>query len=211
MIEIATVMLGVILAQISPGPNLVAVASSSLSSGRTAGIFTALGVAAAIFFWASLFALGVGAILVTFPEFITAMRFIGGFYLLYIGINSLRSTFLKNSIKPLQVEGTVDYVEAFRKGLLVNLSNPKTAMMWVAISMYLGASNVNGLQLLFIGIAVAASAVTIYSAYAFIFSTNTVVRGYGRFYRIVDTLFGCVFGAVGGRLLLDGIDDLQQS
>jgi len=202
-------MFGVVLAQISPGPNLVAVASTSLSSGRTAGLFTVLGVALGIFFWASLFAFGVGTLLVSFPETITVMRIVGGAYLLYLGIKAIRAAFGTKGISIIETSISIGNFSALRKGLLVNLTNPKTALMWVAISVYLGASGDSSLKLFLFGIAVSATATTIYSTYAYLFSTPTAGRGYRRFYTVIEGMFGCVFGFVGARLLLQGINDLK--
>jgi len=209
MVEFFTIMFGVVLAQISPGPNLVAVASVSLSSGRTAGLCTVLGVASAIFFWASLFAFGVGALLISFPETITVMRIAGGTYLLYMGIRAFKAAFGTQGISTIKASNTIDNVSAFRKGLLVNLTNPKTAMMWVAIAMYLGASGTSSFKLFLFGIAVSATATVIYSTYAYLFSTHTASSSYRRFYTVIEGVFGCVFGFVGGKLLLQGINDLR--
>lgn len=209
MIEFFTVMFGVVLAQISPGPNLLAVASVSLSSGRVAGLFTVLGVSLAILFWASLFAFGIGSLLVSFPETITALRLLGGAYLLYMGVKALRASFSTRGISTIDAANKASGFAAFRKGLLVNLSNPKSAMMWVAISMYLGASGTAGPKLFLFGVAASITAIVIYSVYAYLFSTNTAGRGYRRFYSIIEGLFGCVFGFAGGKLVLEGISDLR--
>jgi len=62
-LDVATVFLGIILAQLSPGPNLRAVASAALGSGWTSGVATAAGVATGVFVWAVLFSFGIGAVL----------------------------------------------------------------------------------------------------------------------------------------------------
>ncbi|WP_268995454.1 LysE family translocator [Microvirga roseola] len=93
MIEIAATFIGVLLAQISPGPNLMAVSSAALGSGRGAGIATAAGVATGVVIWAILFAFGVGALLQAFPQTLTAMRFLGGGYLIYLSLKALRTAF----------------------------------------------------------------------------------------------------------------------
>ena len=52
---------------------------------------TAVGIAFGVLVWATLFAFGIGAVLQAYPETLTAMRLIGGGYLLYLGIRSLRA------------------------------------------------------------------------------------------------------------------------
>ncbi len=97
MIELLPLILGIFLAQASPGPNMMAVSSIALGSGRKAGILTATGVATGVFVWAVLFAFGIGAFLNAFPETLTAMKLLGGSYLLYLGLKALRSAWQRNS------------------------------------------------------------------------------------------------------------------
>ena len=81
MFEVAGVFAGIVLAQISPGPNLMAVSSIALGGGRMPGAIAAVGVATGVFIWSILFAFGIGALLKAFPQAITAMRLLGGGYL----------------------------------------------------------------------------------------------------------------------------------
>ncbi len=208
MFEVLTVLTGVALAQIAPGPNLLAVAGSSLGHGRKAGLATALGVAASVLYWATLFAFGVAALLTAMPQLVTALRFIGGAYLLYLGVKTILLS--RGTTPPLKPSSDANTLRAaFFKGVLVNVTNPKTAMMWIAVSMYLGGSGVTSFGLLAVGCAMALSAAMIYSGYAFILSTGLAMRGYTRFFRFIETAFGLIFGAIGGKLILDGLQDLR--
>lgn len=49
-------------AAISPGPNLVAVASRALASGRRSALVVSFGLATGAFLWSFLTALGLGAL-----------------------------------------------------------------------------------------------------------------------------------------------------
>lgn len=209
MIEIATVFAGVFLAQAAPGPNMMAVASSSLGTGRAAGIATTLGVATGVLVWCMLFAFGVGAVLQAVPETLTAMRLLGGGYLLFLGIKALRA-----SLAPTAAAGQAGAVSmsrraAYRRGLLVVMTNPKAALMWVAVSMFLASSGLSSGQFVIIGFGASLSATLIYGTYAILFSTGVAVRGYRRFFRLIEGAFGAVFGILGGRLLFDGIRALR--
>jgi threonine/homoserine/homoserine lactone efflux protein len=92
--EVITIFAGVILAQITPGPNLMAIAAVSLGVGRTAGFMAALGIAVGVFGWAVSFAFGMGAFVTAFPETLVVLRLIGGGYFLYLGLMALRGRFL---------------------------------------------------------------------------------------------------------------------
>lgn len=209
MIGIAGVFLGVFLAQVSPGPNMMAVASAALGTGRRAGLATAAGIATGVFVWAILFAFGVGALLQAFPETVTAMKFIGGGYLLFLGVRALRSAFRPAAAMPAAGGGALRVRAAYRLGLAVVMTNPKAALMWVAIAMFLASSGLSAAHFLFIGAGASVSAMLIYGTYAVLFSTGIAMRTYQRFFRAIEAAFGVVFGAVGARLLADGVRELR--
>ena len=73
--QIATFAPGILLAYsafllaiISPGPNMLAVIGTSMGSGRASGIAVAMGISAGSFTWAVLTAIGLSAILATYPH-----------------------------------------------------------------------------------------------------------------------------------------------
>jgi threonine/homoserine/homoserine lactone efflux protein len=209
MIGIVGLFVGVLLAQVSPGPNMMAVASASLGTDRRSGIATAAGVASGVFIWAILFALGIGAILETFPQTVTAMKLIGGGYLLYLGFRALRSAFRPSASMQTAPGIAVSPVAAYRLGLVVVMTNPKAALMWVAIAMFMASTGLSSMHFLLIGIATSASAMLVYGTYAVLFSTGIAVRTYRRFFRAIEAIFGTMFGAVGGRLVVDGVRELR--
>lgn len=210
MIELALAFVGVFLAQASPGPNMMAVASAALGSGRRAGVMTAVGIASGAFVWAVLLATGVGAVLQAFPETLTAMRLIGGGYLMYLGGKAILSA-LKGKGGQVQADQVLQLSAraAALRGFLVVLTNAKAAMMWVALAMFMASSGYSNLEFLIAGAGAALSALTIYTVYAVLFSTGVAVRTYRRFFRTVNALFGVMFGAVGGRLIVDGIQEMR--
>lgn len=209
MFEVAGVFAGIVLAQISPGPNLMAVSSIALGGGRMPGAIAAAGVATGVFIWSILFAFGIGALLKAFPQAITAMRLLGGGYLIYLGVRALRTAFTPSARKPDAERTDMRAGEAYCRGLFVVMTNPKAALMWVAISMYLASLSLSTLQFLAIGIGASASAMIIYGTYALIFSTGIAMRAYARFFRVIEGSFGAVFGAIGAKVFVDGVRELK--
>ncbi|KXJ53824.1 MAG: hypothetical protein AXW12_13585 [Thalassospira sp. Nap_22] len=211
-LEIGTIMLGIALAQVSPGPNMMAVSAAALSGGRRAGMLTASGIATGVFIWSILFSFGIGTIIDAFPQTLTAMKILGGTYFLYLAAKSLRSRQKRPGNQPttsgpkiIPRQGLVSW----RTGLLVVLTNPKAAMMWVAVSMFLASAHGAHSSLVLIGVMAAISAMMVYGTYAVLFSTGVAVRTYQRFFRVIDASFGAIFGLIGGRLLLDGLHALR--
>ena len=209
MFELLPFVFGIFLAQVSPGPNMMAVSSVAIGSGRRAGVLTAAGVATGVFVWAILFAFGIGALLQAFPQSITAMKLLGGGYLLFLGTRAVLTILREpGSSEKSDAVRTVG-VRAFSTGLLVVLTNPKAALMWVAASMYLASLNLSAVQFLTIGSCVSLSALGIYGVYAVLFSTGLAVRTYGRFFRFIELGFGAVFGMLGAKLVADGLREIR--
>lgn len=209
MLELVPLAIGILLAQVSPGPNMMAVSSASLSSGRRAGIRTAAGVAAGVLVWALLFSLGVGALIEAYPGSITAMKVTGGGYLLYLGLKALNASFRPARTSDGSQAAAPANPKAFTTGLLVVLTNPKAALMWVAISLFLASASGSQLRFLVIGFAASLSALLVYGAYAVLFSTGFATRTYARFFRWIEGTFGALFGALGAKLLVDGLKEVR--
>ncbi len=205
MIELLPLMLGVLLAQMAPGPNLMAVASYALGGGRRAGLAVAAGVAAGVFVWAIACTFGIAALFSSIPETIIIMKCIGGAYLMFLGLKALRAAWRGHggALQSTHVEAAP--LAAFRTGMLVVLTNPKAAMMWVAVSSFLAATHMSHGQFLLTGLCISLSALAIYSTYAVLFSTGMAMKTYARFSRMFEAGFGLVFGAVGAKLFIDGI------
>lgn len=198
---------GVALGQLLPGPNLLAVACAALGQGRRTATFVAAGVATAIFAWVTLAAFGLGALLNIFPKLLTALKLLGGGYLCYLAIRSLRGAWRggDTAFEASEVQWTP--FEAWRRGLLVNLTNPKSALMWGAVATFLFGSGLSAPQVLAFAPLGCASAFIIYATYAVLFSSGVAKRTYLRFSRSIQALFGLAFGALGVKLAADGLGE----
>ena len=107
LIEIATVFLGILLAQVASGQNLMAVSAAALGSGRSAGLAVAAGVASRVVIWAVLCTFGICALLQAFPETLTPMRFLGGGYLIYMGARAPWAALINGNGGPAATRSTL--------------------------------------------------------------------------------------------------------
>lgn len=205
MIELLPIIVGVMLTQISPGPNMLAVSSLALGTSRSAGLTAAVGVAAGVFVWSMLFAVGTGAVLLTVPESVVVMQLLGGSYFLYLAIKALRAAFSASPGKLSTQHRQKSLIQSFLTGLIVVLTNPKAALMWVAISLYLASQDPAGTKFLVVGVCAALSALLVYGSYAALFSSGVAVQAYTRFFRIVECAFGAVFLGIAAKLIMNGI------
>jgi threonine efflux protein len=209
MLEVYLVTLaGLVLGQMAPGPNLLAVAGAALGQGRRAAVFVTLGVATAIFVWVTVAACGLATLLAVYPSLLTAMKLLGGGYLCWLALNGLRAAWRGGdpAFRASQADWTP--LDAWRHGLLVNITNPKSALLWAAVSTFLFGSGLSAPQVLAFAPVGFASALVVYGTYGVLFSSGLARRAYARFARSIEALFGLAFGAIGGKLVADGIREI---
>lgn len=202
-------MLGVLAAQISPGPNMMAVAGAALKQGRGAALLVVTGIASGTVVWCVGTAFGLGALFATFPALLTVLTFAGAIYLFWLAARSVRSAWQGRSAGFKANTENLSAWGAWRRGLLVVLFNPKAALMWSAIATFLFGAGVPMMAVLILGPLVATSALMIYGAYGLMFSSRLAGAFYQRFARAIELVFGAAFGALGGLLVLAGVRALR--
>ena len=191
-----------LLASISPGPNILVVAHTAISRSRRAAIATALGIAAGAAVWSSAALLGLSILFAHFAWLHGALRLLGGIYLLYLGIRLWRLA--EEPLAPRSSDcGTpCPDGEAFRLGLLTNLTNPKAVVFYGTIlAAFLGPDLPLWVQLAAVGIIVA-NATAWHIALACLFSNERAQRTYRRIKGGIDRLAGAALALLGLRLLI---------
>jgi len=193
----------VLLALMSPGPNILAVIGTSMGIGRREGIALALGVACGTFLWVSLTVIGFTAVIATYAAVMVALKILGGCYLLWLGYKALRSALSAKDVRTTIVSLDGKWKSYFLRGLTVQMTNPKAALAMIAIvslgihsgaPAWVGAAIVIGTTLLSLGA---------HLLYAVTFSTRPMVALYTRARRGIEAALGAFFCAMGIRLLTD--------
>jgi len=115
---------------LTPGPDMLYVATRSTGEGRAAGLVSALGIATGCLFHISALALGLSAVLATVPALYDAVRYVGAAYLCYLGVRALLSPAqldLAGRLEPKRL-GAI-----YRQGVITNVLNPKVALFFLAL------------------------------------------------------------------------------
>jgi threonine/homoserine/homoserine lactone efflux protein len=125
-------LLAAVLLTATPGPDNLMVLSVGASKGRRLGMAFGLGCAAGCLSHTLLAALGVSAVLAASPLAFTALRVVGGAYLVWLGIGALRS---RGGMR-LPVAGADGAGDSaarqFFKGMLANAINPKVVLFFLS-------------------------------------------------------------------------------
>lgn len=131
-----------------PGPDMAFMVATGLSGGRGAAARAALGIAAGVGVYVTLTAAGLAALLAAVPAGVHVIRVAGAGYLLFLAWRAWHTdgTILAIDEVPLQ---------PFRRGFLVNLSNPKIVVFFTALlPQFLGRVHGSGptLQFMMLGL-----------------------------------------------------------
>lgn len=119
---------------ISPGPSFVMVARTAIATSRRNGLMAALGMGCGGFLLSVAALAGLHAVLSAVPALYLALRIAGGAYLLYLGIRLWRSARQPVRLEPSATNSSgVSPGRAFLTGLLTQLSNPKTSVVYASI------------------------------------------------------------------------------
>ncbi|WP_095152604.1 LysE family translocator [Pseudomonas sp. Irchel s3b5] len=110
-----------------PGPDMILLLQTGARQGKGAALATAVGLAIARGCHVALAALGLAALFKAAPWTFDGVRLAGAAYLLWLGIQCLRTTMLPSLTDQLMREKT-RWSTAIRRGLLTNLLNPKALL-----------------------------------------------------------------------------------
>ena len=127
LLPFAAIALGLVL---TPGPNMIYLISRSLCQGRKAGYISLTGVALGFVFYMICAALGITALIMAVPLAYEALRVAGACYLLYMAWQAIfggKSPFQLRDLPPDSSR------KLFTMGLLTNLLNPKTAVIYLTL------------------------------------------------------------------------------
>ena len=127
MQEFGLVLAITVLAVISPGGDFAMVTRNSYLHGRMAGIWTAIGIALAIWLHVAYSILGVGLLLQTSPMLLQAVKTVGALYLLYIAWQTWRHPVAIAS-ELADSQAAFSHWSALKTGLISNALNPKTTL-----------------------------------------------------------------------------------
>ncbi|MDN5853470.1 MAG: LysE family translocator [Actinomycetia bacterium] len=127
VLGIAVIALGLVL---TPGPNMVYLASRTISQGRRAGLVSLTGVAAGFLAYLVAAGAGLSSLFAAVPATYTAVRLAGAGYLGWLAWTMVRPG--NSPFEPRAVSAHSSR-RLFTMGLVTNLLNPKIALLYAAL------------------------------------------------------------------------------
>ena len=122
---VASVVMG-----LAPGPDILFVLTQSALYGARAGFATTCGLITGLFVHITAVSLGVAALFQISETAFNVLKFAGAAYLLYLAWLSFRSGTSKASLQKAQFPG---YGTLYRRGVIMNITNPKVTLFCLAV------------------------------------------------------------------------------
>lgn len=119
------------LISLTPGAGAVNTMANAIGSGWARSIWGILGQQAALLAHIAVVAAGLGVVVARSPVLFTVIRYAGAAYLVYLGVRQFRSGAASADVDRQAPEPAWSMV---RRGLLVNLTNPKAVVFFLAFA-----------------------------------------------------------------------------
>ncbi|MEB5568832.1 LysE family translocator [Mammaliicoccus sciuri] len=190
-------LITVLIICITPGIDMMFILNRSISQGRDAGIYSALGVSVGAVVHTILSGLGLSVILQTSVVLFTIIKIVGAVYLIYLGIQMFISKQSSISIKKTVYQSRR---KLFVQGVITNVTNPKVALFFISfIPQFISVDNQYGpIPFLILGsIFAVMGAITSFIIAIFSSSLTTKLRDNIVAEKIINKISGAVFVILG--------------
>ena len=200
----AVITVAHLLAAASPGPDFAFVTRQSLVHGRRAGLLASLGIALGLSIHIAYSAAGLAAVIASSARWMTAIKLLGGAYLLYLGIRGLASRPGADAAAPGEPAADPARVPALRQvagGFLCNAFNPKAPIYFLALFTIVLSPGLPVPTLIAYGIWIMVLQWLWFSFVALVFAHRRVRDRLLGMRRWIDRAFGVAMIALGIRVL----------
>lgn len=188
-------------AAMSPGPSSILVLQSSLRD-RKSGLIAALGLWPAGGLWAVFALFGLSALLTTAPQITTIMYLICGLYLIWLGVQALRHSFNQQKLRLHKTSEKISPYVIFRRGIITNITNPKTAAYYMSIFAATNASAMSMNDQIVAVVMMPCISFAWHCSLTFLVSSNIVKKLFEKKYHWLERITGVVMLSFGVRFLI---------
>ncbi len=191
-----------ILITLSPGPDNMMVLGAGIAKGRARGIAFGLGCALGCLNHTLLAVIGVSALIAASPVAFTALKVVGGLYLIWMGLQALRS---RGGAKVAAGVPDESARQLFFKGLVANAINPKVVLFFLSfLPQFVVASRGDAnWQIAWLGLIFTAQAALLFGLLGYF--SGTIGQWLNRTPRAgmwLDRIAGAIFVGLGLRLIV---------
>ena len=177
---------------LSPGPAVMLVIAYGLTHGARRSVLAAFGVLTANALYFAVSATALGAVLIASTPFFVTVKWLGAFYLVYIGMSALLGR-----PSPITTSNTASRDRSARSifvsGFTLQLANPKTLIFFVAIlPQFVDPSLPVGAQMVWLAIGSIVPELLILGGYGYLASRAAHLAEDPRYARVTDRIAGAL-------------------
>lgn len=195
LITLATFLAASVALYLTPGADMMFISASGAAGGRRVGAMAGLGVSTGSLSHTVFAVLGVAALIQTSALAYDLLRYAGAAYLMYLAIQTWRAP-----PPDPDAEGASDGWQAFRRGALTNLLNPKVSVFVLAFLPQFADPAIGPVwaQIAILGFIFSVASIPFNCAYGVVAgSFANALRGAGR---TLNRVCAVVFGGLAARL-----------
>ena len=199
---IAAVGLIHLVALVSPGPDFVVVCRNSLLYSRTIGIYTAVGFGLGICIHISYAVFGLSWLIANNELIFKVIQYLGAFYLMLIGIQSLRSFQSQIGQETTTSSSRISPFRAVRIGFITNALNPKATLFFLGLFSTMLNPTVGELTLVVIAVLLVVTTILWFSLVALLISHSRFTTVLKRYEKTAHQFFGVLLIGIGVIILI---------
>jgi len=186
----------------SPGPDFIIVTRQSIRSGRTAAIFTSLGIASGILVHSFAAMTGLTYIISSNPLVFFYLKIIASIYLGYLGFISIFNSSSITQYTSNQSTSDQNFLYSYRIGFITNVLNPKAILFFITVFSIVVDSSTSVLSLGIYGAYMSIATFIWFTFISYIFTNTTLINKYRNSLPIFEKILGCILLLIASQILL---------
>lgn len=205
-ISLFTIGFAFFVVAVSPGPATLSNATIAMSKGRKVALVYGLGLSSGMFLWGLVAVSGMGAVLQSSVYVLMLLKILGGLYLLRLAYVSFKASLSIPDQQSMTAVQATSYRKWFMRGFILNSSNPKTVVAWMA-ALSMGMQGHNDLMSLILALLTCMLVGYLVNImYSLVFSVKGIMGIYQKCRRWVERAAAGMFALAGLGLLKSALN-----
>ncbi|WP_458700165.1 LysE family translocator [Sulfurospirillum sp. 1307] len=184
----------------SPGPGTFAIVARALGSGFSHAFAMSIGIVIGDLIFLLMAIFGLSAIANMLGDIFVIVKYIGGIYLLYLGVKIFRAKPNEKEIKSLKSDSLL---KDFVSGFLICISNPKVILFYLGfLPTFINLSTLSLSDIILVSFLVATILTLVLGSYAYFASKAREAIKKPKTQKIINKFAGGVMIGAGSALIL---------